>query len=137
MAETSFKVGDVVKVLGGFYTGNIGTVTKVDNSSDYPFHVDLFDLEIVRGVFRKDELELVPMDSKVEKPPHYNQSGDIECIDAIKAQLGPEGFKHYCHGNVAKYLWRHSYKGGLEDLEKAKVYLQWMINTMEELDNVS
>jgi len=26
-----------------------------------------------------------------------------------------------------KYLWRYEYKNGVEDLRKAKVYLEWLI----------
>ena len=61
----------------------------------------------------------------VDSPPHYNQ-GDIECIDAIAAALGPN-FKYYCQGNAMKYLWRHEYKGKPdEDLKKAQWYLSRM-----------
>ena len=45
----------------------------------------------------------------VNKPSHYNQAG-IECIEAIRAALGPEGFSYYCQGNSMKYLWRFRYK---------------------------
>jgi hypothetical protein len=62
----------------------------------------------------------------VNSPPHYNQSG-IECIDAIKAALGPEGFQKYCQGNVIKYLWRYKKKGGIQDLDKAV----WYINRLK------
>lgn len=65
----------------------------------------------------------------VNNPPHYNQSG-IECIEAIFAALGPEGFQAYCQGNALKYLWRHKYKGNaVEDLKKA----QWYINKIIEV----
>lgn len=64
----------------------------------------------------------------VNSPPHYNKSG-IECIDAIRAALGPEGFKSYCQGNALKYLWRHQYKGKpVEDLEKANWYITRLRN---------
>ena len=62
----------------------------------------------------------------VDHPIHY-RTGDIECIDAIKAALGSEGFIDYCHGNALKYLWRWRHKNGIEDVEKALVYLDWMI----------
>lgn len=63
----------------------------------------------------------------VNQPSHYKHSGDIECIDAIRAMLGREGFIHYCEGNVMKYLWRWRFKGGVESLRKARVYLEWAI----------
>lgn len=66
----------------------------------------------------------------VSHPLHYTQGG-VECIDAIRSALGPEGFQEYCRGNVIKYLWRWRHKGGLEDLEKARVYQNWLIESVE------
>ena len=60
----------------------------------------------------------------VNHPSHYNQGG-VECIDAIRAALGKDGFEAFCIGNVIKYLWRYKHKNGLEDLQKAEVYLNW------------
>ena len=70
------------------------------------------------------------MTDNVNHPSHYNESG-IECIEAIHATLG-DGFQDYCKGNVMKYLWRYKYKNGLEDLKKAQVYLNWMIESIEQ-----
>ena len=65
------------------------------------------------------------MEDMVNHPPHYNQHG-VECIDAIKATTG-DNFKDYLKGNIMKYLWRYRYKNGVEDLKKAKWYLEKMI----------
>ena len=61
----------------------------------------------------------------VNSPPHYNKSR-IECIDAIESATD-EGFEHYLQGNIIKYIWRYRYKGGVEDLKKAKWYLKKLI----------
>jgi len=66
----------------------------------------------------------------VTKPEHYNQDNCIECIDAIRAALGT-GFKEYLQGNILKYIWRHKYKNGVEDLKKARWYLQRLIADAE------
>lgn len=68
------------------------------------------------------------MADKVRRPAHYTQGG-IECIDAIRSALGPEGFRAYCIGNVIKYNWRYRLKNGAEDLRKAQVYLGWAIGS--------
>jgi hypothetical protein len=74
------------------------------------------------------------MADNVNNPPHYNQSG-IECIDAIRAALGEEGFKSYCQGNAMKYLWRHNYKGKpVEDLDKAIWYITRLRNEFLKQD---
>ena len=62
----------------------------------------------------------------VTKPKHYNQDNCIECIAAIRAALG-SGFKEYLQGNILKYIWRHKYKNGVEDLKKARWYLDRLI----------
>ena len=67
----------------------------------------------------------------VNHPNHYCQGG-IECIKAIEAAMPPEGFQDYCKGNVLKYLWRWRDKAGVEDLKKAKVYLEWLIESAEK-----
>lgn len=72
-----------------------------------------------------------PLDSNVNHPYHYTRGG-IECIEAIKASMTPQGFQDYCKGNVLKYIWRWRDKGGIEDLEKAEVYLGWLIESVEK-----
>ena len=63
----------------------------------------------------------------VTSPPHYTQGG-VEVIDIIRAKLTTDEFHGYCKGNVLKYIFRANLKGGVTDLRKAKVYLQWLID---------
>ena len=70
------------------------------------------------------------MSDVVNHPDHYT-SGGVECIDAIRASLGLKEFADYCKGNIIKYLWRYRLKNGVEDLKKARVYLNWMIEAEE------
>lgn len=60
----------------------------------------------------------------INKPPHYQ--GEIECIAAIKASMTKEQFIGYLKGNIQKYIWRFDKKNGLEDLQKANIYLNWL-----------
>lgn len=62
----------------------------------------------------------------VNRPSHY-ASGEIECIEAIKAQMTPEEYQGYLRGNVVKYMWRWREKGGVESLRKARWYLDRLI----------
>ena len=67
---------------------------------------------------------------KVDHPKHYN-SGKIEVIEYLKDQGLAEDF---CIGNVIKYVSRHKYKGTpIEDLEKAKWYLDYLIKIKKEV----
>lgn len=62
------------------------------------------------------------MPDNIEHPEHYRH-GAHECIDAIRSMLSEEEWKGYVKGNVLKYMWRESSKGGIEDLRKARWYL--------------
>lgn len=58
----------------------------------------------------------------INHPPHYTH-GDVECIEAIEAALGPEGFQAYCRGQAIKYAWRVEHKGApAQDLGKIGWY---------------
>ena len=80
------------------------------------------------NVERNDEVE--PTNDTVNHPSHYTHGG-VECIDAIRASMTADGFCDYCKGNIIKYIWRWRDKGGVEDLRKASVYLNWLINAAE------
>ena len=68
----------------------------------------------------------------VRRPAHYNMGG-VECIDYIKQVLGLDGFIAYCHGNMLKYQHRYRYKQNpVEDIQKAKWYLNKMLEVMKE-----
>ena len=66
----------------------------------------------------------------VNHPSHYT-AGEIEVINYIRDKLGCEEFTGYCIGNVMKYISRWRHKDGRQDLEKAKVYLQWAIESAQ------
>ena len=72
----------------------------------------------------RDEWSGIPLSTspeRVDHPKHYSR-GSIETIQAIMGlNLDP------CEGNVLKYISRHQDKNGIEDLQKAKKYLDLMI----------
>ena len=68
-------------------------------------------------------------DDNDPSPRHYNQA-EIECIEAIEAATDG-GFEFYLQGNIIKYIWRYRYKNGVEDLKKAKWYLDKLIKEKE------
>jgi len=70
------------------------------------------------------------MNDSVYHPTHYTQGG-VECIEAIKASMTPESFLGFLKGNVLKYLWRYEKKNGVEDLQKARWYLDRLTKERE------
>lgn len=68
----------------------------------------------------------------VDAPDHYRQ-GEIECIDAIKAMLGNEGFACYVRGTLMRYVWRLPHKGNpAEDAGKARNYAERLERLLAE-----
>ena len=57
----------------------------------------------------------------------YEGSNGIECIKAIEAALTYEEFRGFCKGNIIKYVWRESQKGGVVDISKMQDYADYLI----------
>jgi hypothetical protein len=57
------------------------------------------------------------MNDPVNHPKHYvNHPSGVECIQITEHM-------NFCLGNAIKYIWRADLKGGVEDLEKARWYV--------------
>lgn len=57
---------------------------------------------------------------------HYVDKA-VQPWDAMQAWMTPEQFKGFLRGNAIKYLARCDDKGGVQDLEKARHYLDKLI----------
>lgn len=68
-----------------------------------------------------------PAASSTPTSPHYYSRFKIQPLDFIAANK-----LDFLTGNVIKYVMRHDAKNGLEDLEKAKVYLERLIKQTKE-----
>ena len=65
----------------------------------------------------------------INHPSHYT-SAPMEVIDAIEGLQLP-----YHESNILKYIARWKHKGGVDDLRKAKWYLERLIdNNIKESD---
>jgi hypothetical protein len=71
------------------------------------------------------EVKSVTEPDPVESPAHYNV-GEVQAIDYIQQQLG-SGVKSYLEGSVLKYMHRWRFKNGVEDLRKARWFLDRLI----------
>ena len=63
----------------------------------------------------------------VNHPAHYNREGRKECIEEMLESFGVEYVRAFCICNVFKYCYRHSRKGGEEDLKKSGWYARKFI----------
>jgi hypothetical protein len=82
-----------------------------------------------------EEYERSKKEDNVNSPSHYTQ-GAIECIDAIKeATKELLGIEAVCTANIIKYVWRWKFKNGVEDLRKARWYLDRLIEEVSTTKN--
>lgn len=65
---------------------------------------------------------LNPLLDSVDHPGHYNIPGRKECIEEMLEVYGTDKVKAFCELNAYKYRYRHTLKGGAEDLKKAAWY---------------
>ena len=73
-------------------------------------------------------------DKMVSHPSHYQSSMGLEVINVIEAFTSDlKGIEATDTGNVLKYMCRWKNKDGLQDLEKAKWYLDHLIDHIKEL----
>lgn len=72
----------------------------------------------------------------VNHPNHYQSETGLEVIDVIDAFTdGLDGVEAFNTGNIIKYVCRWKKKNGIEDLEKAKWYLENLIKEVKEKEN--
>ena len=66
----------------------------------------------------------------VKNPLHYSYGG-MQLKDVWKLCMSFEALCGLFKGNIMKYLWRYEHKNGVEDLKKARQYLDWLIEVVE------
>ena len=71
----------------------------------------------------------------VNHPDHYKSETGMEVIDVIEAfTFDLDGIEAFDTGNIIKYICRWKKKNGIQDLKKAKWYLEHLINHSEKLE---
>lgn len=71
----------------------------------------------------------------VSHPAHYQSETGLEVIDVIEAfTFDLKGIEATDTGNVLKYICRWKNKNGVQDLEKARWYLEHLIDHIKLLE---
>lgn len=78
-----------------------------------------------------DEEELYMSEAREIGPKHYKGLG-YEPWDIMYSNFTNEEFEGYLRGNVVKYILRYPSKGGVDDLRKARHYIDRLIELKEE-----
>ena len=112
-------------MLSGFYIPPL-----FQNRDQAAYRLYLKQMEHHMNLRRKRSQSDLSSD-QVNKPDHYT-GGEIECWDYLRDNMPREAYLGGLEWNIKKYLHRWRYKKNpVEDLKKAKVYLDKLINEME------
>lgn len=129
MKSRLFKMGDIVKSQkgDGYSDDAVGVINKDQQHKNDIVYVTLTKAKNKKDVGRSigytyEELELITID--VTNPSHYKLAPGVEVIQ-LTEQLP------FLEGNIVKYVCRHKNKNGLEDLKKARWYLDRLIKNLE------
>lgn len=130
-----FAIGEEVRIRHGetpYAQSSVGRTGKVvsfndEATSPYPYEVEF-------GVGRSlcfTERELERVEDMVDSPTHYtSHPSGVECIEITQHMNFPLG-------SVIKYVWRAGLKtkDPIQDLEKARQYLDIEITRLKEATN--
>lgn len=71
----------------------------------------------------------MPIDDPVTHPKHYISKNGLEVKTVIdEFTEGLKGKEAYYQGNIIKYILRWKNKNGVQDLQKAQVYLGYLLD---------
>lgn len=118
--ETIIQCKEVFE--GDYFAGYV-----VKEGIDKPFRLGLFSDSWVKENFTE---YVKPATSTQIGGDHYNKK-NIQPIDYILANE-----LNFCEGNVIKYITRYKDKNGVEDLKKAKQYIDFLIKEYESKENI-
>ena len=129
-----FKVGDVIERVGKvgktysdrMWVGRRCTVTSctdysvvVDQPANTAWNSGMFTLVSSGAIEQPKALD------KQEGGGHYKDMAIQPIEYTLANKLG------FCEGNVVKYISRYKNKNGIEDLKKAKHYIDLLIEDLE------
>lgn len=131
MTLETLTIGDLVEFTysTGVKSGRIKSILDkhnrvdielycTDNTGGYTLTAPIYNINKV--------LQETSVAEEIKKPVRYNKKGTLECWDVILDQE-----MNFLEGNILKYVWRYKEKNGVEDLKKARVYLDKLISELE------
>jgi hypothetical protein len=129
----TIKVGDAVVIVerSHKWRGVRGRIVSVSESNEFPLEF-ISDCRKRLGYFRSSGIRKIDKADPIN-PVHYKHL-PAEAIDIIEAAIAkaPSNQSAFLQGQVIKYLLRCWSKKGIEDLRKAKWYLDRLVREAGE-----
>lgn len=129
--ESAFKNNFVIPELEVNFEDSKcdGVTPEQEESMTYDEYLNQSDDSKCDGV--EPDVEVYFESDLIDNQIHYTVNG-IQPIQIMKANMTKEEYRGFLEGNILKYPLRYKHKNGLEDLKKAKTYLSWLIEDIEE-----
>jgi len=120
--KLNMKIEEVAEVIDAeVRRGREGSSVILESRGDFVPGIEVSD----------DNIDTSETSDNVDHPKHYN-SGKYECIEVMRDVFGDDKVLTFCKLNAFKYLWRTDNKNGLEDIKKAKWYIEEYIDISEK-----
>ena len=116
------KSGKIIDIAENINAINL-SIYCTDSTGSYKVTVPHYN--VIEKSVRGDGME------EIKKPSRYNKRGSLECWDVILDQE-----MDFLEGSVLKYLWRYKEKNGVHDLEKAKIYIDKIIEGLKRISKL-
>jgi hypothetical protein len=128
------QVGDAVVIVerSHKWRGVRGRIVSVSESNEFPLEF-ISDCRKRLGYFRSSSIRRIDKADPIN-PSHYKHL-PAEAIDIIEAAIAkaPSNGSAFLQGQVIKYMLRCWSKKGIEDLGKAKWYLDRLVSGFDDL----
>ena len=129
----SISIGDSVMLTSSDWSENGGyLVWSTDKPQFGTWSPDFLrsNFTFSRNVYKSEDLENV---EEIEDTDRYRTTSGKQLFDTLHDDLlTPEEYKGFLRGNIYKYVKRYEDKNGVEDLRKAIVYIEKLIELEEE-----
>ena len=86
----------------------------------------------IRWEYEREKMTMTENNNNIIRPNHYTSEKGFEVFDVQEAfihELKGMSASYWC--NIVKYILRFQKKNGVEDLKKAKYYLEKLIEEVE------
>lgn len=139
-----YKKGDILTYVGDediLKGKTIQLNTKEGNwwdtvsNNDGVYNEDYLDdnYTFIRNVLETDKPQTNMANEELTNTARYSTNSGKQLFDVLADDLlTDDQYEGFLIGNIYKYIKRHKEKGGITDLEKARVYLDTLIKFEEE-----